>query len=118
MASLKVFNIPIVTLNDVDYRTKPGATLKMGGMKATPQFASGVLSGFAEEPEACEFTGSFEIMSDTDLEAIRNHEGKTDFKTDVGIIYTSSVSRITESPELVPGDGAKFTIMGQAVVKV
>ena len=115
---MKVFNIPIVKLKGVDYRTKPGATLKLGGMKATPQYASGTLSGFAEEPEASEFNGSFEIMSDTDVEAIRNHDGLIEYLTDVGITYASSNSRITETLELTPGDGAKFTIMGSAAVKV
>jgi hypothetical protein len=113
-----VFNIPIVKLNGVDYRTKPGATLKLGGMKATPQFASGRLSGFAQEPEAAEFNGSFEIMTDTDLEAIRKHNGLTEYVTDVGITYASSNSQITETPELNPGDGVKFTIMGEAAARV
>lgn len=113
----KVFNIPRVTLNDVDYRTKPGATLKLGGFKAEARYASGTLSGFAQEPEAAEFDGAFEIMSDTDIEAIRNFEGKADFHTDVGITYSSNGAQLTETPELTPGDGVKFKIMGQAAVR-
>jgi tail tube protein len=113
----KVFNIPIVKLNGVDYRTKPGATLKLGGMKAEPRYASGKLTGFAEEPEASEFDGAFEIMSDTDIEAIRNFHGQAEYLTDVGITYASNTAQITETPELTPGDGIKFKIMGEAAVK-
>jgi hypothetical protein len=113
-----IFNIPIVRLNGVDFRTKPGATLKLGGMKATPSFGSGKMTGFANEPEASEFNGSFEIMSDTDLEAIRHHKGLTEYVLkDVNMVYASSNSQITETPELAPGDGVKFTIMGEAAAK-
>jgi hypothetical protein len=114
----KVFNIPIVKLNQVDYRTLPNSTLKLGGMKGEPKYASGVLSGFAESPEAAEFDGGFEVMSDTDIEAIRNFKGQIDYVTDVGITYSSSNSQITESLELNPGDGVKVKIMGEASVKV
>lgn len=113
-----VFNIPVVKLNSVDYRTKPGATLKLGGLKAEPRYASGKLTGFANEPEAAEFDGAFEIMSDTDLEAIRKFHGQVEFITDVGITYASSNAQLTETLELTPGDGAKFKIMGEAAVKI
>lgn len=113
-----VFNIPIVRLNGVDYNTKPGATLKLGGLKSDPRYASGKLSGFANEPEASEFNGSFEVMSDSDLEAVRNFRGLVEYVTDVDITYKASNAQLTETLELTPGDGAKFKIMGDAAVRV
>lgn len=112
----KTLGVTLVRLNGVDYRTKPGASIKLGGKQKTPQFASGKLSGFSEVPVACEFTGSFEVMSDTDIEAIRKFEGQADFVTDVGITYSSSNATITEPPELQEFLG--FVIMGEAAVKV
>jgi Phage tail tube protein len=113
-----VFNIPIVRLNGVDYNTKPGATLKFGGLKSEPRYASGRLSGFANEPEAAEFNGSFEVMTNSELEAVRHFRGLAEFVTDVGITYKSSNAQLTETLELTPGDGAKFKIMGDPAVMV
>ena len=116
----KVFGVVIVRFDGVDYRTKPGWELDLGGVNRTSQYASGVRSGATEEPVGSRASGSIEIMVDTDLEALRNFNGgQVEYVTDVGITYAAPNSAIMTPPKLQDGGrGATIEVEGDKATKV
>lgn len=115
----KVFGVSIVRLNGVDYRTKQGAQLELGGEKKTSQYASGKRTGSTREPMGSKITVKFEVMADTDVEAIRNFEGIAEYVTDVGTTYSCPNSECSEPPKLDDnGGGMDCTFEGDPAVKV
>lgn len=115
----KVFSVVKVRINQVDYRTKPGWELDLGGFSRTSQYASGVRSGTADEPVGSRAAGSVEIMSDTDLETLRNFDGGLiEYITDVGITYSAPNSSLMAPPKLQDGGrGAALEIEGDPATK-
>ncbi len=109
----RVFGVAIVRLNGVDHRTKQGAVLELGGETKTSQFASGKRTGSSGEPIGSKITVTFEMVADTDVEALRNFEGIAEHVTDVGIAYRAGNSETTEPPKVSDnGGGIELTIEG------
>ena len=117
MAASRVLGIVKVVFNGVDFGTKPGATMKLGGFKKTPVFGSGVLAGYSHEPEPCEVHCTLIMKSSTDTEKIRTYEGQIDYVTDIGITYSSADAVVSESVD-IGADGLGVVIMGSAAVKI
>lgn len=115
-----VFSISIVRFNGIDYRTKPGWEFDLGGLSRTSQFASGKRSGTSQEPVASRASGAIEIMSDTDLETLRNFKnGLVEYVTDVGIVYSAPNSSIMTPPKLQDGGrGAQIEIEGDEATRI
>lgn len=116
----RVVGVTKVSLNDTDWGTMPGASAKLGGQKQDPVFASGVMAGFKATPVPFSLTCVFVWNSTTDIEAIRKHAGKCDFKTDLpgGPVYSSGDSVVDEDSVEIGEDGVKCTVIGTAAVKV
>ncbi len=114
-----VFGVVIVKFNGIDYRTKPGWELDLGGENLTSQYASGRRSGTAAEPMASKASGAVEIMSDTDLETLRNfRDGLVEYVTDVGIVYSAPKSSVMAPPKLQDGGrGAQIEIEGDPATR-
>ncbi len=110
----KVFGVAIVRFNGIDYRTKPGWDFETGGVSRTSQFASGKRSGATDEPMASKSSGAIEIMSDTDLETVRNFDGGiVEYVTDVGLVYSAPNSSVMSALKLQDnGRGAQIEIEG------
>jgi hypothetical protein len=120
MAASRVLGVTKVIFGGTDFGTRPGATIKLGGDKKTPQFGSGILAGFSHEPQACEFQGTLIVKGSTDTEKVRNYEGQIDFVCDtVPPITYSSADAVVDTADVELGpDGLKFNAMGTAAVKV
>jgi hypothetical protein len=115
-----VFSISIVRFNGIDYRTKPGWEFDLGGVNRTSQYASGKRSGTSQEPMASRASGAVEIMSDTDLETLRNFkDGLVEYVTDVGKVYSAPNSSLTTPPKLQDGGrGAQIEVEGDVATLV
>lgn len=117
----KAFNIAQVKLNGVAYGTKPGtASVRLGGVERSPDFADGDKLVKYETPVPCEITCTFIATSDTDFEAIRNFTGVAEFvlKDLPGTpTYSTSEAYIASPPELQPGNGVTVTIQGKPAEK-
>ena len=78
----RVYGVSRVFLNGVDYRTKPGSTLELGGRAYTAQYAHGAFAGFSWSPIVARLVCRFEMMSDTDIRAL--HTGFNESNGDLG----------------------------------
>lgn len=104
-------------IDGVDYGTLPDSEMEPGGVTRDPIYASGRVF-LPETPVAARFRGGIVLKSDTDLEAIRNIDGKVvEFETDVGITYTSANCAIA-APPTVSTAGVRFELIGDPSVKV
>ena len=109
----KVFGVVKVQLNGVDYQTKPGATLEMGGVRKTSQFGNDVRTGASTEPVPSRITVQFLVYSESDIEAIRDFEGIAEYITDVGQHFGANNCTIMEPPKLMDGGaGVEVVIEG------
>lgn len=114
----KVAGVVKVRLGGTDYRTKQGATLETGGERSTSQYASGARSGSSKEPVGSKITVTFELMGDTDVDAIRTFAGNAEYVTDVGKTWIAPNSEIMEPPVIRDnGGGVEVTIEGDAAVQ-
>lgn len=115
----RVFGVAKVKLNGVDYRTKQGAALELGGEEKTSQYASGRRSGSSGEPIGSKITVTLEVMADTDLEALRNFEGIAEYEMDTRQVYTAANAETISPPKVTDnGGGAEITIEGDPAVLV
>lgn len=115
----KVIGIVRVTLDGVDYGTKQGATLELGGFTKTSSFASGRRTGSSQEPAASKLAATFEGLPDTDIEAIRNFAGQVDYLSDNGIHYSCPNAETMENAKISDnGGGIEVSIEGDPAVKV
>ncbi len=115
----KVFGVSKVRLNGVDYGTKQGATLELGGETKTSQFASGKRSGSSGEPTASKISFTVEVTAATDLEALRKFEGIAEYVMDTGQVYSAPNSEVMTQPTLSDnGGGASVEIEGDPAVPV
>ena len=101
----KVFGVRKVSLDGVDYGTKPGGTYSPGGEVKTSQYASGRRTGSSSEPRGSRTEVTFEMLADTDVEAIRNFAGKVTVETDVGIVFENPNCEIMEPPSISDAGG-------------
>ena len=109
----KVAGVIRVQLNGVDYQTKPGAVLDMGGEKKPSQFGDDVRTGASGEPVPSRITVQFLVYSDSDLDAIRNFEGIAEFITDTRNHLGANNCVIAEPPKLMgDGQGVEVIIEG------
>ena len=114
-----VVGVERAVLNGIDYRTKQGATLELGGVTKTSQYASGRRSGSSSEPMGSKLTATFEWMADTDVDAIRDFEGEAIYITDAGVIYSVPNAETIEPPMANDnGGGIEVTIEGDKAVRV
>jgi hypothetical protein len=115
----KIFGVGIVRLNGVDYRTMPGIDFEMGGEEKESQYASGRRTGASSKPAGSKLTVKFQVLSDTDIEAMRAFEGTAEFITDVNITYAIPNAEIMTPPKLADqAGGVQVTIEGDPATKV
>lgn len=100
-----VFSVRTVALDGVDYRTKQGGSYSPGGVVRTSQYASGKRTGSSKEPRGSRTEVTFEMVADTDVEAIRNFKGKVTVGTDIGIVFDNPNCEIMEPPEITDNGG-------------
>lgn len=108
----KVTGIVKIYLDGELHRSKPDATLNVGGITKTAQVGHR-LYGFSEEVTPSEVSFTLSHMADTDLITLRSFEGTLRFECDTGVTYVISNATVTEPPELSGGGGdVSVTIMG------
>ena len=118
-APTKVFGVIKVTLNGVDYLTKPGATLDVGGRRHTSQFGNEKRTGASWEPVSSVLSCEFIVYSETDFEAIRDFEGIAEYITDVGVHVAADNCIVVDPPAFSDaGGGIAITIEGDPAYAV
>lgn len=115
----KVAGVVKVKLNGVDFGTKQGASLELGGETKTSQFASGRRSGSSGEPTASKCTFTVEITALTDFELLRTFSGIAEFEMDTGQVYSMGNAEVMVPPTLNDnGAGASLSLEGDPAVPV
>ncbi len=116
----RIFGVVKVRLNGVDYHTKPGATLSLGGRLYTSQFGNGKRSGVSWEPVPSTITVQFLISDQLDWEAIRDFKnGIAEYVTDTKLHFAADNATASTPPELAgEGQGISVTIEGDPAYKV
>ena len=117
MAAPRVSKIHKVSLDGVDYGTKT-ATLEPGGFKKETQYASGKISGRSWDPMCSRVTVTFEMITDTDVEAIRNFSGRVEFENDIGHMFAIANADVVEPPRIVPAGGVEVVIEGDPAEQI
>lgn len=98
-------------------RSKPGAKLKLGGMKRDAVVGHSVY-GYSEEPVASELDATLAHMSDTDVRELSDISDATlRFETDTGDIYSVANAWTSEPCELSGGGDVSLKMMGQPAVR-
>ena len=86
-------------------QSKPGAKIKLGGFKRTPQVGHKVY-GFTEAVDPAEVELTLVHSAATPTEDFRNKTAAVIiFETDTGITYQVNNAFIMETPELTDGEG-------------
>jgi len=116
----KVFGIQIVRFKGIDFHTKPGWEFETGGEELTSQYASGKRSGTSSTPMGSKGSGAIEVMSDSDLETLRNfRDGIVEYVTDVGLTYSAPNSSVMKGLKVQDGGrGATVEVEGDEAVLV
>lgn len=116
----RVVGVVRVRLNGVDYHTKPGASLVVGGRRYTSQFGNGKRSGASWEPAQSVLTVSFLVSSQSDWEAIRDFKnGIAEYVTDTQVHLAADNCTTISPPSLADaGQGLSVTIEGDPAYKV
>ncbi len=115
----RVFGVSKVKLNGVDFGTKQGASLELGGETKTSQFASGQRSGSSGEPTASKIDMTVEITGATDFELLRNFSGIAEFVMDTGQVYSMGNAEVMVPPTLSDnGAGASLSLEGDPATLV
>ena len=115
----QVVGVVRVTLNGVDYQTKPGAVLEMGGVRRTQQFGNDKRTGASEEPVASRFTCEFLVYGETEIETIRDFKGIAEFITDTGNHLAADNCSLAEPPKIMDaGQGMSVIIEGDPAFEV
>lgn len=116
---MKTFGVRKCYLDGVDWGTKPGGSYTPGGVKKTSQYASGKRTGSSSEPMGSRAEIIFEMVADTDVEALKRWEGILTVETDVGISFESPASEVMESIEISDqGGGIRLIIEGDEGVAI
>lgn len=76
-----------VSLDGIDYRTKPGVSFDPGGEEGTSHYASGKRTGVSTRPIGSSIECVFELMADTDRRAIRKFKGPITVENDLGQVW-------------------------------
>ena len=115
----KPFGVRKVSLDGVDWGTKPGGSFSPGGVRKTSQYASGRRTGASEEPMGCRCEVTFELVADTDVQALRDFQGKLTVETDNGIVFEAPNCETMEPPEISDqGGGIRLIIEGDEAVQL
>lgn len=102
----KVTGICIVRLNGKSLRSKEKATLAVGGVERTAQYADNAFAGFSTKPVCAKVSATLVHDSATDLLDIASAENVSiEFATDTGISYLVANAFCVKPPELTGGDG-------------
>tara|TARA_R110002050_G_scaffold269917_1_gene412416 strand:- start:39482 stop:39838 length:357 start_codon:yes stop_codon:yes gene_type:complete len=95
-----------ITVNGKRLKSRPGATLKIGGFNRTPVIGDDGVHGYTEEVVAPEISCTISHDKDTSLTDISNSKNDSvGFETDSGKTYLQSGSFLTTPPELNGQDG-------------
>ncbi len=109
----QVAGVVKVLLNGVDYQTKPGAVLDMGGDVKSSQFGDGARTGFSTEPVPSSITVQFLVYNDTDMDAIKDFQGIAEYITDTRNHFGANNCVIASPPKIMDGgQGVEVTIEG------
>jgi hypothetical protein len=103
---MRVTGTVLIRMNGRSLRSKPGATLSMGGFERTDQYADHELLGYSQKPIASSITATLAHTIQTDLQAIMDAVSVTlVFETDTGKKYTIRNAFCTKPPELSGDEG-------------
>jgi hypothetical protein len=113
----QVTGIVKLYVNGKMLRSKPGAKLKVGGMKRDAVVGHSVY-GYVEEPVASELDATLAHMSDTDARELSDLTEQTlRFETDTGQTYTVNGAWTSEPCELSGGGDLTLKMMGPPAIK-
>lgn len=94
-----------VKLDGESLRSKPGASIKIGGETRTGFMTDQGDLITQEKLEPCEINAVMPHLADTDLPALRALKGFTAiYETDTGVVYTVANAAVAEVGELKDGD--------------
>lgn len=98
-------------------RSKPGAKLKLGGVKREAVVGHS-LYGFTEEVEPAELDCTLAHTADTDLPALNAlKNANLRFETDTGTTYLVTNAFTTESCEVTSGGDTSLKMMGDPAIE-
>lgn len=101
----QVTGICFITIDGKLMRSKPGASLKLGGKERTAQMGHKVY-GYSEAVVASEVELTLAHMADTDLIELRDKVNATcQFETDTGVTFLLTNCFVSEPPQLTAGEG-------------
>ncbi len=109
----------VVRKNGRSLRSKANATLVLGGVERTEQYADHGLAGYSQKPLASVITATLIHTAQTDLQDIMDTVDATIiFETDTGKRYTMRNGFCTKPPELTGGEGeVSVEFKGQAAIE-
>lgn len=102
----KVTGICIIRMNGKSLRSKEKATLSIGGVERTAQYADNGFAGFSTKPVCAKVTATLIHDASTNLQEIHDAENVSiEFASDTGISYMVPNAFSVKPPELTGGDG-------------
>jgi hypothetical protein len=103
-----------VKLNNEALRSKPGASIQLGGITRTGDVTDQGEFYYSEKNNKAVIKATMPHMSDTDLVALRKfRDGTAQFKTDSGRMYTVANACVADIGDLSNGE-VEITIEGSA----
>ncbi len=112
----KVLGRVTIIINGTPKESLPGATLKIGGLNATPINTDQLTTHDIEEYVHATITATFVLTSTADVEAVRNlRDAKVTFEGNNGVSYTVTSARSNTSGDWEIGkEGIPVQIFGNA----
>lgn len=105
-----------IKLDNETLRSKPGASLQIGGISRAFEATDQLESYFREQPKAAQIKCTMPHMSDTDVIALQAWKGTAFFTTDTGQTFTVANAATAEIGDLANGD-VDITIGGDPAAK-
>ena len=115
MANSKVLGTAIVRLDGTSLRSKPGASIDIGGFERTEDVADGGVIGYTEKPVPSVITATLAHVSSTKYAALRDAvDVSLVFECDNGKRYTVQGGFLTKPPKITgDGGGVEVEFKGQ-----
>ena len=105
MANQKVLGTAIVRLDGKSVRSKPGASIDLGGFERTEDVADGTVIGYVEKPVPSVITATLAHVSSEQYAKMRDVvDSSLVFECDNGKRYTVQGAFLTKPPK-ISGDG-------------
>lgn len=103
-----------IKLDNKPLRSKPGASIQLGGVKRTGDVTDQGEFYHSEKIEKCVIKATMPHMSDTDARKLRAWRGTATFVDDIGTVYTSAPAVMADVGDVKSGE-VDITIEGSPV---